>query len=425
MTVSVERAAQTARRSVAVRRRSILAYRHNYGAFANTGGDGQTISFLCNLESVPQMIRLLHENDQTGSTWALDGAAVAPTSQAGGYASAADDNYRAYNGAGSADDTLWQSVTYNNGGANTDWFSQAAGSTKTLTVPVAPAAAGQPSISYSDWMPIVGLDRIDGGPGALVLVRIYSATRVRYGAGTGTLALNGRRFGGYWKSGNYTSTFTGFTSPSAFSFGDCGLQYVARGSGLTVMGVGDSIAAGLGASDNSNSYCQIAAAQLSQSGFPVSCFNNGFSGRTSADFMADAYRKISALKPGVAVIEMFSGNDSVDTATANLAFERGMALADHVIAQGGWPILTTYVPRYVGSSANDAVRRASNDKVRLAGRAGYDVLDVDAILGTGATPNAYQSAYDSGDHIHPSDVGYAACAAALSVQIQNVMAMSA
>ncbi len=62
--------------------------------------------------------------------------------------------------------------------------------------------------------------------------------------------------------------------------------------------------------------------------------------------------------------------------------------------------------------AREAVRRAVNDWIRTS-HAFDGVVDFDAALRDPAHPDRLQRGFDSGDHIHPSDDGYAAMAAAV------------
>lgn len=62
--------------------------------------------------------------------------------------------------------------------------------------------------------------------------------------------------------------------------------------------------------------------------------------------------------------------------------------------------------------AREAVRASVNDWIRTSGA--FDgVIDFDAALRDGAHPVQLQRRFDSGDHIHPNDDGYAAMAAAV------------
>lgn len=65
--------------------------------------------------------------------------------------------------------------------------------------------------------------------------------------------------------------------------------------------------------------------------------------------------------------------------------------------------------------AREAVRTAVNDWIRTS-RAFDGVVDFDAALRDAAHPDRLQRRFDSGDHIHPSDEGYAAMAAAVPLE---------
>ncbi|KQQ86387.1 hypothetical protein ASF77_20650 [Massilia sp. Leaf139] len=64
------------------------------------------------------------------------------------------------------------------------------------------------------------------------------------------------------------------------------------------------------------------------------------------------------------------------------------------------------------TTARERVRRAVNDWMRASGE--FDaLLDVEAALRDPARPTRVLAAYDSGDHLHPSDAGYQAIANAV------------
>ena len=68
------------------------------------------------------------------------------------------------------------------------------------------------------------------------------------------------------------------------------------------------------------------------------------------------------------------------------------------------------------SEANDAMRIAVNTWIRTSGA--YDgVIDFDAALRNPNDPTQFQAAYDSGDHLHPSDAGYKAMADAVDLNM--------
>ncbi len=66
--------------------------------------------------------------------------------------------------------------------------------------------------------------------------------------------------------------------------------------------------------------------------------------------------------------------------------------------------------------AREAVRSAVNEWIR-GSRAFDGVVDFDAALRDSAHPDRLQRRFDSGDHIHPSDEGYSAMAAAIPLEM--------
>jgi lysophospholipase L1-like esterase len=66
------------------------------------------------------------------------------------------------------------------------------------------------------------------------------------------------------------------------------------------------------------------------------------------------------------------------------------------------------------TAAREATREAVNAWVRGSGA--FDgVIDFDAITRDPASPLSMKAAYDSGDHVHPTDAGYRAMASAISL----------
>lgn len=63
----------------------------------------------------------------------------------------------------------------------------------------------------------------------------------------------------------------------------------------------------------------------------------------------------------------------------------------------------------------DAIRQAVNEQIR-SGKVFDEVIDFDAALRDPAHPERLRTAYDSGDHLHPSDNGYRAMARAVDLR---------
>ena len=70
----------------------------------------------------------------------------------------------------------------------------------------------------------------------------------------------------------------------------------------------------------------------------------------------------------------------------------------------------------VTSDAAREKRRAINAWIRTAG--GFDgVIDFEQALRDPARPDRLHPAFDSGDHLHPNDAGYAAMAEAVDLRL--------
>jgi len=68
------------------------------------------------------------------------------------------------------------------------------------------------------------------------------------------------------------------------------------------------------------------------------------------------------------------------------------------------------------SEAKEQIRSAVNEFIRTSGA--YDgIVDFDQATRDPANPKRFLPAYDRGDHLHPSDNGYAAMANALDLSL--------
>ncbi|GAA2071327.1 SGNH/GDSL hydrolase family protein [Actinomadura alba] len=90
------------------------------------------------------------------------------------------------------------------------------------------------------------------------------------------------------------------------------------------------------------------------------------------------------------------------------AHDRGLRVIGATIGPfQGWP---TWTPE------REAVRVTVNEWIRTSGE--FDgLVDFDAVLRDPAQPQRMRAAYDSGDHLHPKDAGYAAMAAAVDLRL--------
>ncbi len=83
--------------------------------------------------------------------------------------------------------------------------------------------------------------------------------------------------------------------------------------------------------------------------------------------------------------------------------------------------LTPYQGAGVYTPAGETIREQYNDFVRQPGNGCDAIVDQDAAVHDPQNPTRYLSSYDSGDHLHPNDAGYAAIAAAVDLSVISTM----
>lgn len=78
--------------------------------------------------------------------------------------------------------------------------------------------------------------------------------------------------------------------------------------------------------------------------------------------------------------------------------------------------LTPYMGAGYASPAGEQMREAENDWIRTSGI--FDgVIDFEKVTRDPGNPQVFAPAYDSGDHLHPSDAGYAAMGNAIDLSL--------
>jgi lysophospholipase L1-like esterase len=86
----------------------------------------------------------------------------------------------------------------------------------------------------------------------------------------------------------------------------------------------------------------------------------------------------------------------------------------HIRVFGG--TLTPYDGADYFSAGGEAVRQAVNQWIRTSGA--FDgVFDFDAAVRDPAHPSRFRDSFQSGDHLHPSELGYKAMAEAIDVKL--------
>ncbi|TQL68778.1 lysophospholipase L1-like esterase [Nocardioides albertanoniae] len=134
----------------------------------------------------------------------------------------------------------------------------------------------------------------------------------------------------------------------------------------------------------------------------------------------DRFRRDVLDQPGVSMVVVLAGINDIrwDLATDASALVAGYRdLIAQAHAEDLCIVGVTLTP-YEGGSRytpeRERVRTAVNEWIRTSGEFD-DVVDFDAATRDPARPSRFLPAYDSGDHLHPGDAGYAAMAEAFDL----------
>jgi lysophospholipase L1-like esterase len=198
----------------------------------------------------------------------------------------------------------------------------------------------------------------------------------------------------------------------------------------TVVAIGASITAGItSTSDANRRWTDVLASRLAAAGMQVGMVNAGISGNSmlfpGTGLAAPARFDSDVLaQPGATAViySDFAINDLGDNPLP--AINDLIGPLKQLIARAQQKnvrfICATLTP-YNGSSGwtarGEAVREAYNTFVRSPGNGCFGVLDQDMATRNPADPTRYLTAYDSGDHLHPSDAGYQAIGNAASLAL--------
>ncbi|WP_338674389.1 SGNH/GDSL hydrolase family protein [Streptomyces sp. SCSIO 30461] len=197
----------------------------------------------------------------------------------------------------------------------------------------------------------------------------------------------------------------------------------------TVVAIGDSLTDGAGSTpDTDRRWPDRLAARLRAGRWGYGVVNQGISGNrilsdgTGPSGLARFERDVLD-RPGVRIVVIDLGiNDIIRPPRPADARELTAALrmlAERARARGLRVVGATLMPfeghrRY--SSALEAVRQQVNDAIR--GGTVFDaVLDFDRALRDPYAPERLDPAYDSGDHLHPNDAGYARMAQSVDLSV--------
>jgi lysophospholipase L1-like esterase len=244
------------------------------------------------------------------------------------------------------------------------------------------------------------------------------------------------------QAGDQTMDTTGYPVSNTFGFWTLlsGIDVVGgtdAASG-TVVALGDSITDGYASTQDANDRWpnDLARLLLGQSQYPqMGVVDEGISGNrvVSDDFtglagtgtggisaVARLQRDVLA-QSGVRTVIVLEGINDIKSGTSAADVIAGLEQIAAQCHAAGLRVLVGTITPFEGYSAYtaayEAVRQQVNSFIRSDdGDGQFDgVIDFDAAVRDPSNPSALLPAYDSGDHLHPSDAGYQAMADAVDL----------
>ena len=196
----------------------------------------------------------------------------------------------------------------------------------------------------------------------------------------------------------------------------------AEGPALRMVWLGDSTAAGVGASDAAHAIPGRVAAALDR---PVDVTSLAVSGDRVADVVADQLPELAALRPDVVLVSI--GANDVVHLTSRADFRSGYDQLVAAIPDGALLVLLGVPdmgapPRYLQPLRGIASFRGRQlDGVSVDVARDNDAVYVDIAGETGPTTRSDTDRYLAADRYHPSDDGYALWADAVVDQLEPAL----
>lgn len=221
-----------------------------------------------------------------------------------------------------------------------------------------------------------------------------------------------------------------------------GLDVTAPANAAAVVALGDSITDGHGATTNGNNRWTDDLAQRIQDaklGHEVSVLNEGTGGnrlleyglgpdalaRFNRDVLSQTGARYLIVLEGVNDLGMLTHDRTATEAEHNDLTHRIIGSFRQIITRAharGIKVIGGTIMPFVGSAyyhpgaLTEADRQAINTWIRAKGH--FDaVVDFDRVIRDPAHPDRLRPDYDSGDHLHPSVVGYNAMAKAIPLAL--------
>lgn len=216
-----------------------------------------------------------------------------------------------------------------------------------------------------------------------------------------------------------------------------GVDAMDEAGGPVIVAIGDSLTDGFMSTPNCNRrYPNLLAQRLAASGMPeASVVNAGISGNRLLNdrigpSVLSRFERDALGQSGVSHVIVLIGNNDIgfggffpDQAVTAQQIQAGLAgLVGKARDSGVKIFLGTLAPfdgfraPYVRQGADDT-RQAVNAWIRRNAAGADAIVDVDALLRDPQMPSRLLPAYDSGDHAHPNDAGYAAIANGIDLSI--------
>jgi len=213
-----------------------------------------------------------------------------------------------------------------------------------------------------------------------------------------------------------------------------GIDAYEPGGGATLVTLGDSITDGFQSTPDANRrWPDFLAERFQEASLRnIAVANEGISGNRllSEGYGPNALSRLDRdvlSRPGVRFVTLLEGiNDigfpdvvpgAVRTPADLIGAYRQIIACVHdngILIFGG--TLTPFQGAGYYSAEGEQTRQAVNDFIRTGGE--FDgVIDFDKATRDPSNPTMFLPAYDSGDHLHPSDDGYAAMADAVSLNL--------
>lgn len=200
------------------------------------------------------------------------------------------------------------------------------------------------------------------------------------------------------------------------------VKFVYDWTGITVLGIGDSLMGGDSVVDGSSgrlSYGFKAIRALQDEGLPFDFVNSAISGNTFARFGPRGKAFIDMVKPDAVLIPCFTPNDAyTNQAEIDAQWAKCMDLVAYAQAAGCIPILITPLPANSMTLTQDNLRLQNRDRAMASG---LWVLDVEPIVSNRASPARWQPGMnDNGNAIHYGAAGGTAISIALAALLKRI-----